>query len=146
MNEPQAFWDEERVTPSKPVSRSDVSGWEKKHGVSLPGNLAAVLVVQNGGGVAGTEMFIEPLSAILPLNDDQLDSVSEGDDLDFSDGSKIFAFGYDEVGATFALDYTVGPEPRVLGLWFDGAGESRVEANSFDDLFGGPNKDLDEDS
>jgi SMI1 / KNR4 family (SUKH-1) len=146
MNEPQAFWDEERVTPSKPVSRSDVSGWEKKYGVSLPANLAAVLIVQNGGGVAGTEMFIEPLSAILPVNDDQLDRVSEGDDLDFSDGSKIFAVGYDEVGATIALDYTVGPEPRVLSLWFDGAGESVVAADCFDDLFGGASEDLDEDS
>lgn len=146
MSEPQAFWDEERVTPSKPVSRSDVSGWEKKFGVSLPGNLAAVLIVQNGGGVAGTEMFIEPLSAILPLNEDQLDSVSEGDDLDFSDGSKIFVVGYDEVGATIALDYSVGPVPRVLTLWFDGSGESRVEADCFDDLFIGARQDLDEDS
>jgi SMI1-KNR4 cell-wall len=146
MNEPQAFWDAERAMPAKVITRSDLSGWEKKHGVSLPGNLAAMLIVQNGGGVAGTEMFIEPLAEILPLTDEQVDHVSEGDDLDFSDGTKIFAFGYDELGATFALDYTVGAEPRVLRLWFDGAGDSEVAADCFDDLFGGASEDLDEGS
>jgi hypothetical protein len=105
-----------------------------------------VLVVQNGGGVAGTEMFIEPLAGILPLTDEQVDHVSEGDDLDFSDGSKIFEFGYDELGARYALDYTVGAQPRVLRLWFDGAGESEVAADCFDDLFDGASEDLDEDS
>jgi hypothetical protein len=137
MTKPEAFWDTERSMPSKPVTGADIGNWERKHGVSLPRNLAAVLVVQNGGSVSGTEFFIEPLEAISPLTDEQLDQVSEGNDLDFSDGSKMFVFGYDEVGATFALDYSVGPEPRVLTMWFDGAGESRVEADSFDDLVSG---------
>ena len=143
MSEPDSFWDAERVTPSRPITESDISGWERKHGVSLPRNLAAMLVVQNGGCVAGTELFIEPLASITPLSEDQLDAVSEAEDLDFGDGSKMFVFAYDEVGATFALDYTAGPEPRVLSLWFDGAGASGVCADSYDELIAGASKAFD---
>ncbi len=136
MAKPETYWDAERVTASRPIKASDISAWEKKHGVSLPRTLAAMLVVQNGGGVAGTELFIEPLASISPLSDERLEDVSQGDDLDFSDGSKLFVFGNDELAATLALDYSVGPEPRVLRLRFDGSGTSCVQAHSFDELIG----------
>jgi hypothetical protein len=64
-----------------------------------------------------------------------LDRAFEGADLDLSDRNRLIAFGGDELGATLALDYSVGAEPRILSMWFDGAGESRVEADCFDDLF-----------
>jgi hypothetical protein len=141
MTDPEPFWDAERPASSRPITESDIRGWERQHGVTLPRTLAAMLVVQNGGGVSQAEFFIEPLAGISPLSDEQLDEVSEGDDLDLTDGSKLFVFGGDEVGAVLALDYSVGPEPRVLSLWFDGAGESRVEADSFDEFVGGGSED-----
>jgi len=96
-----------------------------------------MLLIRNGGGVADAEIFIEPLAEITPIDDDRLGEASEGDDLDLTDGRMMFAFGGDEVGAVLALDYSVGPQPRVVSLWFDGAGESRVEAESFDEFVGG---------
>jgi hypothetical protein len=69
MIEPQAFWDTERSMPSMPITESDMRDWEKMHGLSLPPSLATVLLVQNGGGVSGTEIFIEPLASITPLTE-----------------------------------------------------------------------------
>ncbi len=146
MTKPEAFWDAERPAASRPITESDISRWETKHGVSLPRTLAAVLLVRNGGGVAGAEFFIEPLAGIAPLSDELRETASEGPDLDLSDGTKLISFGGDEDGAVLALDYSVGPEPRVVTLWLDGAGESTVAAECFDDLVGGLGEDLDEDS
>lgn len=128
MTEPGPFWDEERspFPGPVPVTETDLRGWESRYGVSLPATLAAQLLIQNGGGVLGAEYFIEPLARIAPLTDEQLEYVSEEEeDLDLTDGSRLFTFGYHEVGSTLVLDYTVGPEPRVISLWFDGSGGSR---------------------
>ena len=136
MTDPETFRDGERPAPSRTITDSDIRGWEERYGVTLPRTLAAVLAVRNGGGVSRAEFFIKPLAGISPLSDELLDEVSEGDGLDLPDGGELFVFAGDDVGAALALDYGVGPEPRVLTLWFDGAGESRAAVDYSDEFLG----------
>lgn len=140
MAVPPDFWhtptDEERIyvdVPS-PATDAEIRRWEEAHGVRLPPTLAEALTIQDGGTVRGTDLSFEPLDVIASLDGEEWDHVEEGRGLPPGDRHKQFLVG-DYGGLGVVLDYTDGPEPKVLTLWHDLSGELRDGGYGTFDLF-----------
>ena len=97
------------------LTPSDIARWETERGVRLPEILAKALLIQNGGAVHGAKVSIEPLDGFTTLADEFWDGVWEDRPPAIVDRRRQFYVG-DSIGVGVVLDYTVGPEPRVLLL------------------------------
>jgi SMI1 / KNR4 family (SUKH-1) len=114
------------------VSTADIAAWEKRHRVKFPKFLAEVFQLQDGGMVRDTEMYIDLLAAIQPINTD--DDIYEDE---FQDPRLVFEFGHDGGEGRYLLDYNArGPkkEPAVY-LEFRDCGQLDKAAESVDELF-----------
>jgi hypothetical protein len=114
------------------VTAADIAAWEKKYRVKFPKFLAGAFQQQNGGMVRDTEVYIDVLSGIQPIDAD--------DDLydeEFKDPRLVFDFAHDGGEGRYLLDYNArGPkkEPAVY-LEFRDCGELDKTADSVDELF-----------
>lgn len=119
---------------SLPVTPEDVREWEEDFAVRLPPILARALVAQNGGRVHGTELGIDPLGDFSTLDEERWAHVFADGPLKDLARDKLFYIG-NAVGCGVVLDYTIGPEPRVLLVHHNLGGELRDEGvGSFEDL------------
>jgi hypothetical protein len=134
------FWDPERPPAGLDgVDEEQIRDWEEQRGILLPSTLVQALMIQNGGCVAGTDLWIEPLQEFSPLSEPRWDHVHfEDEECDDVDRAKLFAIGTTATGLGVVLDGNAQPEPRVLFLWHDLGGEMRDEGDvTFDDLVAG---------
>ena len=115
MSDAILIWDTQ-ATSTPPAPRlipEDVREWEEDFGLRLPGLLAWALVKQNGGCVHETGLSIDQLDDFSTLDEQKWAHVYGEGPLANLDRGMVLYIG-DAVGCGIALDYSVGPEPRVL--------------------------------
>jgi hypothetical protein len=123
------------------LALSDIAAWEMACGVRLPPILAEALLVQNGGAVHGVALSIEPLDEFTALDDEQWDGIWEDGGQAVVGRGRQFYIG-ESAGVGVVLDYTAGPEPRVLLLHHGQGRELRDHGlGSFEELLKGASLD-----
>jgi SMI1 / KNR4 family (SUKH-1) len=118
------------------VTEDQIAAWEKKHRVKLPKLLCEVLQLQNGGGVRDSDVCINALGGIEPVDTEMLFEELYEDE--FADSRFVFEFASDGGEGIYLLDYNArGPngEPAVY-LDIRDCGELDKVANSVDKFFG----------
>jgi hypothetical protein len=118
------------------VTEDQIAAWEKKHRVKLPKLFREVFQQQNGGGVRDSDVCINALGGIEPIDTVMLFEELYEDE--FKDKRLVFEFGSDGGEGVYLLDYNArGPngEPAVY-LDIRDSGELDKVANSVDKFFG----------
>jgi SMI1 / KNR4 family (SUKH-1) len=117
------------------VTSEQMAAWEKKHCVKLPELFREVFRQQNGGGVRDSEVFINALGGIQPIDTEMLFEELYEDE--FADTRLVFEFGSDGGEGIYLLDYNArGPngEPAVY-LDIRDCGELDKVADSVEKFF-----------
>jgi len=118
------------------VTSEQMAAWEKKQGVKLPGLIREVFQQQNGGGVRDSEVLINALGGIQPIDTEMLSEELYEDE--FPDTRLVFEFGSDGGEGIYLLDYNArgaNGEPAVY-LDIRDCGELDKVAGSVEKFFG----------
>src|SRR5262245_22919029 len=118
------------------VTMDQIAAWEKKYRVQLPKLFREVFQQQDGGGVRDSEVIINALGSIQPIDTEMLFEELYEDE--FADTGLVFEFGSDGGEGIYLLDYNARGRNGEPAVYVDirDCGELDKVADSVEKFFG----------